>query len=345
MASGNFSHCKNKNYLIYIVLLLLFINAPLYRPATNDSIKEKMNSNIEETKLKWRYNPFRYETYKRIYGWLDPDAYISRYWMGDIFNIEEMYPNPAYRFDKMQFYHQPTLATEINPIDFLYKGVHRFRIGVGFLTHLFMAIYKSDYQIYYGESLFFGTYMQTELYFDYIYNDTLRFRFTPVRHICSHIGGDILGDSQLYDRNTEEFRDSSIEQMHFSLHYNYGYFTFYGGFSFAMSGFKESNFVNLFKMFYGTDFRYPIWGEISFIAGIYLAADYDRINTVNRIVDFREYEILDTLDKFYPCIAVGIGFEIYRFTVGMKYEFNRSRHLYAYRKMESKLGFEATLFF
>lgn len=339
---------KNLKNILFINIFVLFIfYNSLFSEETlkEKTLKDKMNSRIEETKSKWRYNPFRYETLKRLYGWQDPDAYITRYWIGDIFNIEEMYPKYEYRFDKMQFYHQPTLATEINPIDFLYKDVHRFRIGVGFLTHFFLSIYKPNFEIYYGESLFFGTYMQTELYFDYIYNETLRFRFTPVRHICSHIGGDILGDSELYDRNTEEFRDSAMEQMHFSLHYNYGYFTFYGGFSFAMTGFNESNFINLFKMFYGTDFRFPIWGEISFITGLYIAADYDRINTIYRKENFKQYQILDTYDKFYPYISVGIGFEIYRFTVGMKYEFNRSRHLYAYKKMESKLGFEATLFF
>ena len=334
---------KNLQNILFINIFIFFIFCnSLF---SQDNFKDKMDSRIEEVKLKWRYNPFRYETYKRLYGWLDPDDYITRYWIGDIFNIEEMYPKPAYSFDKMQFYHQPTLATEINPIEFLYKDKHRFRIGVGFLCNFFLSIYKPEHEIYYGESLFFGTYMQTELYFDYIYNESLRFRFTPVRHICSHIGGDILGDSELYDRETEEFRDSSIEQMHFSLHYKYGYFTFYGGFSFAMTGFNESNFINLFKIFYGTDFRFPIWGEISFITGFYLAADYDRINTIYRREYFKQYQILDTYDRFYPYISVGIGFEIYRFTVGMKYEFNRSRHLYAYKKMESKLGFEESLFF
>ena len=59
--------------------------------------------------------------------------------------------------------------------------------------------------------------MQTELYFDYIYKESLRFRFTPVRHVCAHIGGDILGDYELYDRDKEEFRDSSIESMNFAI--------------------------------------------------------------------------------------------------------------------------------
>ena len=335
---------KYKKILINIIKIFIFLIFSNFLYSENN-LKDKMDSHISEVKSKWKFNPFRYETYKRLYGWLDPDVYNSKYWIGDILNIEKLYPKYEYRFDKMQFYHKPTLATEINPIEFLYRDKHRLRIGVGFLTHFFLSVYKPNFEIYYGKSLFFGTYMQTELYFDYIYNDTLRFRFTPVRHICSHIGGDILGDSELYDKENEEFKDSSMEQMHFSLHYNYGYFTFYGGVSFAMSGFKESNFINIFKIFYGTDFRFPLWGEISLITGFYLAADYDKINTIYRKENFKHYKILDTYNKWYPFIVFGIGFEIYRFTVGLKYEYNRSRQLYSYKKIESKLGFEATLFF
>lgn len=333
-----------RKILIDIIKICIFLTICnlLY---SEDNFKNKMDKHISQVQNKWRFNPFRYETLKRLYGWLDPEVYNSKYWIGDIFNIENMYPKYEYRFDKMAFYHQPTLATEINPIDILYKDNHRFRIGVGFLTQFYLSVYKPNFSIYYGESLFFGTYMQTELYFDYIYKESLRFRFTPVRHVCAHIGGDILGDYELYDINKEEFRDSSIESMNFAIYYNYGYFTFYGGFSFAMSGFNESNFINLFKISYGTDFRLPIWGEISLITGIYAALDYDKINFVYRAHNFKGYRITDSYNKCYPFVAVGIGIEVYRFTLGIKYEYNRSRQLYAYRKMESKLGLEATLFF
>ena len=97
------------------------------------------------------------------------------------------------------------------------------------------------------------------------------------------------------------------------------------------------------SIYYGTDFRYPLWGEISLITGFYLGLDYDRINTVERTIN--GYNILDSYDKLYPSIVLGIGVEIYRFTIGLKYEYMRSRQLYAYRSMESKLGIEVTLFF
>ncbi|WP_300370156.1 hypothetical protein [Brachyspira sp.] len=335
---------KFKLSSIIALLLLLSLYVKIYAQTNSYN---KMDMHINEVKSKWNFNPLRfYDTDKYLYGWLDPEVYNSKYWVGDIFNIESMYNhNNNYRFDKMIFFHQPTLGSEINPIAFTYKGKHRFRVGVGFLTQFFLSVYKPDYSILYGESIFYGTYMQVELYFDYIYNDVLRFRFTPVRHICTHIGGDILGDDNLYNKEKEEFRDSSIELMHFSIHYKYGYFTLYGGFSFAMTGFKESNFINLFSVYYGTDFRYPLWGEISFISGIYLGASYDRINSVERINNNKGYNITDTYDKWFPSIAIGIGFEIYRFTIGVKYEYLRSRQLYSYKKMENKLGVEVSLFF
>lgn len=64
-------------------------------------------------------------------------VYNSKYWLGDIFNIEAMYENPNYHFENMAFFHQPTLGSEIYPIAFNYKDKHRFRIGVGFLTQFF----------------------------------------------------------------------------------------------------------------------------------------------------------------------------------------------------------------
>ena len=152
-----------RKILINIIKICIFLTICnlLY---SEDNFKNKMDKHISQIQNKWRFNPFRYETLKRLYGWLDPEVYNSKYWIGDIFNIENMYPKYEYRFDKMAFYHQPTLATEINPIDILYKDNHRFRIGVGFLTQFYLSVYKPNFSIYYGESLFFGTYMQTELY-------------------------------------------------------------------------------------------------------------------------------------------------------------------------------------
>lgn len=161
--------------------------------------------------------------------------------------------------------------------------------------------------------------------------------------MCSYFW-DILGDETLYNREIEEFKDSGFEQMQLSLHYKYSWFTFYGGSYFAITGFKKSNFVNLFNVYFGTDFRLPIWGEISFITGIYVAANYDEINTVSRKKKGDGYTIIDSYSKFYPHISVGVGFEVYRIIFAFKYEYLRSRQLYSYKKMENKIGMEVSLF-
>lgn len=333
--------------IVFLYIICIICNSPLHSQSleNNDSLENKMIEYRKEKKVKWQYNPFReFETDKYLYGWLDPNVYNSKYWFGDILNIKEMYDKGNYDFDSVLIFHQPTLATEAAPIAFEYHNDHRFRIGVGYLTQFFLSAYPTGYDRYYGISLMYATHMQVEAYFDYIYKNKLRIRFTPLRHTCSHISGDILGDSELYDKNNEEFRDVGFEQMHFSAHYNWGWFTFYGGTAFAITGFKKSNFVNLFNVYFGTDFRLPIWGEISFITGIYVAANYDEINTVSRKKKGDGYTIIDSYSKFYPHISVGVGFEVYRIIFAFKYEYLRSRQLYSYKKMENKIGMEVSLF-
>lgn len=338
-------HCRNTkiNILYIFILLLFFINTSLYSQATNNSLKNRMDDYAERVKMQWEYNPFKnYATDRYFSSWVNPDAYNSKFWIGDIFNIKDMYPNKNFTFDEIQFFYQPTLATEVTPISFRYNEKHRFKIGVGYLTHFFLSKYKEDVSKYYGQSLLYGIYMQVEVFFDYIYNNTFKFRFSPLKHICSHISGDILGDETLYDKSSEEFRDAGFEQMSISAYYKYGWFTFYGGTDFAITGFKKSNFVNLLKVFYGTDIRVPIWGEISFISGIYLGANFDKINTVKRGIN--EYILLETYNEWTPAVSAGIGIEIYRIIIGVKYQYERSKQLYAFRKMENKIGFEASLY-
>lgn len=182
----------------HTIIILFILSIHIYAQETN-SIKFKMDTYETNTKLKWNYNPFKnYDTDRYFSSWADPNAYNSSFLLGTIFNIKEMYKNPNFNFDNIDFFYHPTLATEVTPISFKYMDIHRFKIGVGFLTHFFLSKYKNGTSQYYGQSLMYGTYMQVETFFDYIYNDTLRFRFSPLRHICAHISGDILGDETLY---------------------------------------------------------------------------------------------------------------------------------------------------
>ncbi|PPS21736.1 hypothetical protein [Brachyspira murdochii] len=329
--------------IIFTLVVILSLNAIIYSQESN-TLENKMNNYTQKVKMKWEFNPLKnYETDRYFSGWLDPDAYSSRFWLGDIFNIEQMYNN-NFNFDKMDFYYQPTLATELTPIAFKYNEVHRFKIGVGYLTHFFLSKYKKGYDQYYGQSLMYGTYMQVEVFFDYIFNNTFKLRFSPLRHICAHISGDILGDEKLYNREKEDFKDSGFEQMHISAYYKYGWFTFYGGMNFAITGFDKSNIVNLFTTFAGTDFRVPIWGEISFITGIYFGVNYDLINNISRYANGERYHINKRYTEWIPEISVGIGFEIYRIIIGLKYNYARSKQLYSYKTMENKIGLDISIY-
>lgn len=330
--------------IIFTFAVILLLNSIIYSQE-NNTFKDKMDNYTQKVKMKWEFNPLKnYETDRYFSGWVDPDAYSSRFWLGDMLNIDKMYNNDNFNFDKMDFYYQPTLATELAPIAFRYNEVHRFKIGIGYLTHFFLSKYKKGYDKYYGQSLMYGTYMQVEVFFDYIFNNTFKLRFSPLRHICAHISGDILGDETLYNKEKEDFKDSGFEQMHVSAYYKYGWFTFYGGMNFAIIGFDKSNIVNLFSTFAGTDFRVPIWGEISFITGIYLGLNHDLINNVSRYANGQKYYINDKHVEWIPEISVGVGFEIYRVIIGLKYDYGRSKQLYAYKTMESKIGLDISLY-
>ena len=330
--------------ILTITIILISFTTIIHAEETN-SLNVKMDNYTQKLKMKWEFNPLKnYETDRYFSGWTDPNAYNSKFWIGEIFNIKEMYNNKNFNFDKMNFYYQPTLATEVTPIAFRYNDIHRFKIGVGYLTHFFLSSYKKGYDQYYGQSLMYGTYMQVEVFFDYIYNNTFKLRVTPLKHICAHISGDILGDPSLYDREKEKFMDSGFEQMQVSAYYKYGWFTFYGGTDFAITGFNKSNIVNLFSAFIGSDLRIPIWGEISFISGIYIAANYDLINDITRNINGQRYFINSSYKQWLPSISVGVGFEIYRVIIGLKYDYARSKQLYAHKTMESKIGLDISLY-
>ena len=328
-----------------IIILILYSITVYSQDTNNNTLKEKMDNYTETVKTQWEFNPLKnYKTDRYFSGWTDPNSYSTRFWIGEVLNAKEMYPNPNFNFDKIDFFYNPTLATEVTPIAFKYKDKHRFKIGVGYLTHFYLSKYKKGYYQYYGQSLMYGTYMQVEVFFDYIYNNQFKLRFTPLRHICSHISGDILGDSSLYDKEKEDFMDSGFEQMHASAYYKYGWFTFYGGVTFAITGFDKSNIVNLFNIFVGTDFRVPIWGEISFITGLYLGLNYDKINDIVRNMDNGSYFIRDSYIRWSPVISVGLGIEIYRVIIGLKYDYAASKQLYSHKKMESKIGMDISLY-
>ena len=84
---------------------------------------------------------------------------------------------------------------------------------------------------------------------------------------------------------------------------------------------------------------------MNLITGVYIAGEYDELNKINRKNAGEGYKAIESIYRWSPSISVALGIEIYRFTIAVKYEYLRSRQLYAFRKMESKIGLEASLFF
>lgn len=330
--------------LLLLSLLLTMAFSPAF--AKEIPLDQQMDDYTTSIRIQWHKNPFRdFESDRYFYPWLDPDSYNSSFWMGSILNMEELYDAKKFKLDSVSFYHAPKLGTELTLFSLHLKdAVHRFNLSLGFFVDFTFLSYQKGTDQLYGRSFLFSTFMQVEPFIDYIYKDRLRVRVSPVKHICYHMGGDILGDPSLYDRSVEEFRDAGFEQVHLAAAYRWGWFTFHGGLSVGYSGYQKANIVNVMNMNAGTELRFPIWGEISLLAGFLAGVNLDLLNTVSRPAAGTGYTVTAASYEWTPQVAVGLGVEIYRMVFGLKYELQRSRQMYAYRRMEQRLGFAATLF-
>ena len=308
-----------------------------------ETTKEKMDAYAEKTKAKWKYNPFRQtDIEKRLIGWQDPYANITRFWTGAQLNAYQLYPN--LQTEDITIYLSPTIATEFSVVAFDTERL-KFRLGVGVLVELNLAAYGTKPFPKYGKNFLFTDYVQVEVYLDFIIDDSWKIRWIPVRHKCSHASGDIFGDPAFHDPDRSAYADLGYEEMIFSVYYQWSWFTFYGGLGFGYTNFKTTNYATLFTAFWGTDMRVPIWGEMNFITGLYVSADYDIINTITRIDSHPLYQLDDSFKKWYPTISIGVGLEIDRYTVGFKYIRMRSRQVTSYRVIEERIGFEASIFY
>ena len=334
------------NGILLSIIILLGGISTLSHTQTKSNIeitKEKMDAYAEKTKAKWKYNPFRRnDIERRLIGWQDPYANITRFWIGGQLNANQMYPNPNFNTENITLYFSPTIATEFSAIAFDTERL-KFRLGVGVLAEFNLALYSGNPFPKYGKTFLFTDYIQVEVYFDFIIDDRWKIRWIPIRHKCSHASGDVYGDPSLHNPETDAFVDLGYEEMNFALYYQWSWFTFYGGIGFGYSNFETTNYATLFSAFWGTDMRIPIWGDINFITGLYVSADYDIINTITRTDS--GYQLDHSFTKWYPTISIGVGLEIDRYTLGFKYIRMRSRQVTSYRVIEERIGFEASIFY
>ncbi|MGL5956945.1 MAG: hypothetical protein ACRC0X_10190, partial [Brevinema sp.] len=275
--------------------------------------------------------------------WLDPDNYISHFWFGDILSKQSNFPDPHWNLEKVPLFYNIKVATEVNPIAFTINNF-TFRLGVAYFADISFFSYASGFGHKYGGQMLISDYMRINFHFDFMIGDSFKFRWTPLYHECAHVSGDYQGDPDFDPETKSAIPDLALEGMKFEAHYNWGYFTFYGGINFTYRG--EGTYKTLVGLNVGTDVRIPVWGEINFIMGFHLGANYDQLWIVTK------GEETDTPNKseyyntqWYPVIVTGLGFEFDRFIIGAKYSRTRSRHMISYKTIDERIGLTASILF
>ena len=326
-------------FVFKIFFIITFLTPSLFTFSQEQAIN-KMDEISQRAEVQWELNPFRKTDKERLlFGWQDPNAFITRFWIGDIPTAQAMFPNPHWNLDSVLVYFSPTLATELSPIAFQVDRL-KVHMGAGFLLEANLLAYNG-HKLKYGSVPFYSDYMQVSFYIDFIIDDEWKLRWQPIVHVCSHAGGDFLGDDGF--GHGDEFADMGNENMTFALYRNWKWFTFYGGFGFRMITNSLDAYGTLFQMNFGVDMRIPIWGKINFITGLYTAANYDEIKIFS--YENNKLNLISQQNSWYPTVSLGIGIEIDRLTLGFKYLYQRSRQVLSYQVIEQRLGFETTLYF
>ncbi len=331
---------------INIIFILILATASINASETNETALEKMNEMTKAAEVKWKYNPLRSTHLERLMvGWQDPYANITRFWIGANLNAHGVFPNPNFHIDDIMAFFTPTIATELSAIAFDADRL-KFRMGIGVLIDLNMGVYKEHIPLY-GQNFVFSDNVQVEVFVDFYIDEVWKVRWLPLIHRCNHNSGDWYGDPALYDPESTPYGDTGNEAMGFQLFYNYGWLTFYGGFDFNINYGFAPTFVTLFAAHYGTDLRVPVWGQINFITGFYLAGEYTEYNDKTRttVDGVTETTVTDTYKQWNYIASVGIGFEIYNYTIGAKYIKRPSTQIHSHTAYDEKVGLEITILY
>ncbi len=332
------------------ILLLILISTSIYGQEAQEGAKkntmeimdQKMKEHTEKTKAQWKYNPFRVSAAeKKLIGWLDPNSFITTLWVGDLLSKEQNLTDPNWNLDKAYIFYSIRLASEINPIAFTIDNF-TFRLGIAFSADILLLGY-SGFEHNYGADIIISDYMRFNMHFDFIWDEKLKFRWTPMVHECAHVSGDYQSDPGFGDAGKKTIPDLGQEGMMFELFYNWQFFTFYGGLQFNLVSNELDAFTTLFGFHLGTDLRVPVWGKINFIAGIHFGLNYEAVNIMNVTADAIEH--VSGTKAWYPNVAIGLGFEFDRFIIGAKYSRMRSRHMISYTTYEEKAGIDISIFF
>lgn len=321
-----------------LILCSLFVSlGHSQENAPKESPTKAYDSQVEKTKTQWKYNPFRKSAKEMLlFGWQNPHSYITRFWVG---GVVDMFP-ASYQSEYAQVGFTPVLATEVNAIPFRIGNRVKINIGVGFLAELYFMAFQSPVRKPYGNVHMQSDVLNVALFIDVIIDESWRIRFSPITHYCSHISGDFMGDS---GAGVNSVKDYGYEGGTLELYYNWKFLTAYGGFRFGERGYKTSNYSTPFAFFTGVDFRIPLWGAMNFIAGLYLAAEYNYFADIDRST--LKLIVNDSYSVWDLAASLAVGLEIDRIAFSFRYSSMRSRQLTTYTKMDQRYGFETTLYF
>lgn len=339
--------------LLIFISFSFFITAEEKEQSMFTNLENKMDDYTEKKEFQWLFNPFKRPYTDRFFSpWTDPLAYNSYWYMYYPPKVEEAYDKNKFKLDKVLFYHSPQLGTSVTPIAFGFDELkYRFYIGVGFLWNGYFMMYGKGATQLYGTHLALNYVIQVETFIDFIYKNNLRIRLTPVRHICYHMAGDIVGDESLHvlgnnhpdNPNKEQFKDVGFEQVHLSANYRWGWFNFYGGVAAAINNFEQSSYINLAYFYSGSEMKLPIWGNMKLILGLHVGGNYDKICDIEHIIEGNQYKCVSSKYELTPIISAGVGIGVYDWVIGLKFDYARSRQIYTLDYMESRLGLSACL--
>ena len=268
-------------------------------------------------------NPFRiYEVDKFYIGWQDPRAFIGRLLFAKNFNVKNnltaISPEADWDFKSVSLYIEGRLASEI----MFYRNKY-FSVGMGAGMEISILGRKSGLFDVYDFSGQFDLF--ADLWLQNITGINLKIRFIPMYHQSTHLVDGFKGDINIKSGSSYEF--SSL-----LAYYYINNFTIYGGIEFSYNA--VGNSPQLFRFHTGLDYRLPLYKEINFITGINLASIFDKKDRLKLIKE-----------TWHAAINIAIGIEFYRYTIALKFGYQKPRGASSYFGYEAKLGAEIGLLF
>ena len=310
---------NNINYLFYIMLLLI-LTINLYGQDNIDTNKNK-------------FNLFRqYQTDKYYMGWQDYRSFITRVFFNKNFTLENTL-NTISKSDEWNFNDKAVTIDAKIATEFAFYRNEYFSVGAaGAMKILTMCTpindgIKCDVYDFNGQIAVY-----IDIWFDKIFEvPNTKIRIYPMYHQSTHYVDGYKGEFE----NGSGYEFASIAIYHFKDFGKAGNMTIYGG----LEGTYHTiggNGSQLFRGFLGLDYRKPISKkhDINFITGINLSMIYDDKDNLNLIEE-----------QWHPALNIAFGFEFYRYTLSLKYVYQRGRGATTYFKNQHILGFEMGVLF